>query len=185
MNMHEVFMADPMLLNICLALILSGSSFSVIFVLDKIADADWTGDAADEAIRQIIGGIAILVGFAWEQCFDVAVASLSSVMPAPHLMKFILAVFCVAIIVPAWFWFLLPMAVRKGWKCGFVVEKDMLVEAMKYHHEETEKDLEKEEKAEELTPAQVEKKQQLRAQKEALEQKALKVVQKVEAHKEP
>jgi len=143
LNTYIVFMSDPMLLNICLALLLSLSCFSVIFVLDKIADAEWTGDAADDAIRQIIGGIGILVGFAWEQCFDVAVASMASVSPDPHLAKAVLAVFCVGIIVPAWRWYLLPMVVQGGWKCGFVPKAKVVQEALHHYKDEETKHVEK------------------------------------------
>merc|ERR1712176_962318 len=72
---------DHMLLEVLLALFISLSSMSLILVLDKVADADWTDEKADEAIRQIIGAIGILVGFSWEQCFDTAVLSLSLSVP--------------------------------------------------------------------------------------------------------
>merc|ERR1719379_1263572 len=99
-----------MLLSIVLTLLISLASFSSIRLLDKIADADWTDARADASIKELIGAIGILVGFGWEQCFDQAVDCLSSALPHPHLSKLLLALFCVGIVVPAWRWYLLPMA---------------------------------------------------------------------------
>lgn len=115
---------DPMTLAVAVTLTISLASFSSIRVLDLIADADWTDDRVDDAIKQFIKAIGILVGFGWEQCFDQAVGSLSSRAPNPHIAKMVLALFCVAIVVPAWKWFILPMAVRDGWKFGFVVNDE-------------------------------------------------------------
>jgi len=116
------FFDDKMLLAVVLTLVISFISFSSIRVLDLIADMDCTGQKTDKAIIQIIKAIGILVGFGWEQCFDEAVESISAVMPQPHVAKMFLALFCVAVIVPAWKWYLLPMAIQEGWKFGFVVD---------------------------------------------------------------
>jgi len=76
----------------------------------------------DLCLKKVIRALGILVGFGWEQCFDEAVESLSKVMPAPHIAKFGLALFCIVIIVPAWKWYVLPMSEQAGWKFGFVVD---------------------------------------------------------------
>lgn len=115
---------DGMMLSVLLATAIFFLSFVVIRLLDKLYDAPWTGDNVDEAIRQIIGAIGILIGFAWEQCFDHATMSLSLVMPMPHLSKLLLALFCAVILVPAWRWFILPMVVAEGWRFGFVIRPD-------------------------------------------------------------
>lgn len=115
---------DPMVLGIAVTLVISLTAFSSIRVLDMIADADWTDDRADDAIKQFIKAIGILVGFGWEQCFDQAVGSLASRAPNPHIAKMVLAIACVGVVVPAWKWFILPMAVQEGWKFGFVVDHD-------------------------------------------------------------
>jgi len=115
---------DSMLLAVLVAMLLSFSSFSLIWVLDKLADEDWTPDEVDDAIRFFITAIGVLVGFAWEQCFDKATASLSSVNRCPHTTKVLLAIFCGLIIVPAWRIWILPMACNENWKFGFVVSAD-------------------------------------------------------------
>jgi hypothetical protein len=123
-----------------------------IYVMDKISDlvkaihakknraragSDW--DASDissyrssvsltneahimESIIVVIKGTGIFIGFAWEQCFDVALESLSTVMVAPHVSKMLLAVGCAVIIVPAWRWWILPMVISEGWRFGFVID---------------------------------------------------------------
>jgi len=122
--------SDRMLLGVCLALVISFTSFTSIRGLDALADLDSTGPTVDDAIRQIIGAIALLVGFGWEQCFDVAVESISSVVPYRQATKLGLALFCVAIIGPAWKWWILPMQKKEGWRYGFIIdhEDDMFEE---------------------------------------------------------
>ena len=53
--------------QVLLALALSAYAFFLIFVLDKLADADFTGPDADAFIYTFMGGLGILIGFAWEQ----------------------------------------------------------------------------------------------------------------------
>eukprot|EP00401_Gymnodinium_catenatum_P076244 CAMPEP_0117608742 /NCGR_PEP_ID=MMETSP0784-20121206/80962_1 /TAXON_ID=39447 /ORGANISM="" /LENGTH=596 /DNA_ID=CAMNT_0005412019 /DNA_START=62 /DNA_END=1852 /DNA_ORIENTATION=+ len=108
--------SNPMLLRVIVAIILSGTSFTAIWILDKLADLECTNDTFDAAARQMISTIGFLVGFAWEQCFDEATESLSEVMPMKHVSKLGLAIFCAAIIVPAWRWWILPLQIQEGWK---------------------------------------------------------------------
>jgi hypothetical protein len=116
------YLQDNMVLAMCLTLVVSLVSFSLIRLLDVIADMDCTGARTDLSIIQVIRAIGLVVGFAWEQCFDQAVVSLSSAVAWPHLCKFVLAMFCVWIIVPAWYKYILPMAVTENWKWGFLVQ---------------------------------------------------------------
>ena len=58
---------ESALLDVLLALALSAYAFFLIFVLDKLADADFTGPDADAFIYTFMGGLGILIGFAWEQ----------------------------------------------------------------------------------------------------------------------
>lgn len=116
---------DPMLLAMAHTMCTSAFSFVFIRLLDKLADADWTPDWVDDAIKQFIKGpLSILVGFGWEQCFDQAVESLASVMPQPHWSKCGLALFCVGIVLPAWRMYLLPMELQDGWEFGFVIDHE-------------------------------------------------------------
>jgi hypothetical protein len=117
---------NDMVVSVTLALSISLVSFGCIRLLDLLADADCTGDRTDDAIKQIIRAIGILVGFGWEQCFDVAVEELSESMPkkTQHGTKMMLGLFCVCIITPAWRWHLLPFALRDGWRFGFVIDHE-------------------------------------------------------------
>eukprot|EP00443_Scrippsiella_acuminata_P044143 CAMPEP_0115220020 /NCGR_PEP_ID=MMETSP0270-20121206/27229_1 /TAXON_ID=71861 /ORGANISM="Scrippsiella trochoidea, Strain CCMP3099" /LENGTH=605 /DNA_ID=CAMNT_0002634057 /DNA_START=28 /DNA_END=1845 /DNA_ORIENTATION=+ len=112
---------DLMILSVVLTLTISLVSFSCIRLLDLLADAEWTGARVDHTIFQIIRAIGLIVGFAWEQTFDQAVESLSSALAWPHMGKFLLAVFCVLVIVPAWYKYILPFAITNQWEFGFIV----------------------------------------------------------------
>merc|ERR1719158_1428421 len=68
-----------------------------------------------------------MIGFAWEQCFDTSVDALaekSNEFDNPwinqHSTKFVLTVFCASLLVPAWYWYILPFMVAKGWEIGYV-----------------------------------------------------------------
>merc|ERR550532_1208021 len=85
--------------------------------------------AAKHAIlEKVISANGILVGFAWERCFDTAVKDLamevqifSSGLVPNTLMRVILAGFCSLLIVPAWYLYILPMANQNGWRTGCVI----------------------------------------------------------------
>eukprot|EP00930_Biecheleria_cincta_P018395 TRINITY_DN14346_c0_g1_i2.p1 TRINITY_DN14346_c0_g1~~TRINITY_DN14346_c0_g1_i2.p1 ORF type:complete len:726 (-),score=152.06 TRINITY_DN14346_c0_g1_i2:71-2218(-) len=115
---------DPMLLGVVLTMVITIGSLCSIRLLDLLADADFTGERADDAIKQLIKAIGLLVGFGWEQCFDQAIVSLSSACPYKHSAKLVLGLFCVSVIVPAWKWYILPMAVKEGWKFGFFIDDE-------------------------------------------------------------
>lgn len=120
---------DMELVSILTALALSFGSFVAIILLDKLADAEWTNDDVDDAIRQTISRMGILVGFAWEQCFSESVLSIAAQSENPHIFKMILALFSVALVAPAWKLYLLPMAHHGGWEVGFVVNMDRIKDA--------------------------------------------------------
>lgn len=149
--------AEPMVEAVALALFLSFVSFSVIRVLDKIADSPVTGEKADDIIKEIIGAIGILVGFAWEQSFDAAVDNLAEGLHTgyPALTKLAMAVFCVVLIVPAWRHWILPMVEEDGWRFGVVIEGEHQLEEMKkllheMEHKEHEEKKKKEKEKEHL-----------------------------------
>merc|ERR1719329_1724228 len=114
--------SDMMMLTLLQALVLSALSFSLIRALDKIEDAHKDGEnqslvkKVDEGIEQIIKALGILVGFAWEQCFDASVSAISSRLPMPTEVKLVFAAFVFVVLVPAWKWWILPMDVCWGWK---------------------------------------------------------------------
>eukprot|EP00435_Cladocopium_sp_Y103_P025657 s24_g6.t1 len=118
---------EKMLLQLELATAVSLLAFFAIWVLDKLADLEATGDETDHAIIQVIGGFSILVGFAWEQCFDRAIEVIAfnqeEINHVPPLMsKLLLAAICICIIIPAWRTWILPMVLREGWRFGFVID---------------------------------------------------------------
>lgn len=125
----QLFVTGPeekMILHLILAALVTFIAVVAIWVLDKLADLEATGEDLDHAIIQVIGGNSILVGFAWEQCFDRAIeviAAQSTFFRVPPLaMKLALAAACICIIVPAWRRWILPMVLREGWKFGFVID---------------------------------------------------------------
>lgn len=112
---------DAMQLSIGLALFLSLIAFSCIRGLDMIADRS-TSQNLINALKQIINSLGLLVGFAWEQCFDQSVQSIASRTVWKLTAKFFLALFCVIVVVPAWYLYILPMAITQNWEWGFLVK---------------------------------------------------------------
>merc|ERR1719480_597260 len=96
---------DQMLLQVILAISCSIASYCAMWVLDKIADLpdEYTPPWVDAGIRQVIFAISILIGFAWEQCFDEATGALSRQFKesigeegpvSPAVVRFLLSIFC-------------------------------------------------------------------------------------------
>jgi len=92
--------------------------------LDVIPRESRNSVTMDAVLKVVIRALGILVGFAWEQCFDQAVDDLSDVCPNKHLARLVLAAACILIIVPAWKWYVLPMYEQEGWRFGFVFDED-------------------------------------------------------------
>lgn len=112
---------DMMPLQLVQALASSTISFFAIRILDVMADRSKQrrGLASSklqvQGIKKIIAAIGILVGFAWEQCFDSSVSALSSRMEHSSLTKLVLAAFVFLVIVPAWKMWILPIEIGMGW----------------------------------------------------------------------
>lgn len=112
------FSDEESLVLVSLALFLSFITFLLIFVLDKIEDYQLLGEDAEvseNAIDGIIVAFGILVGVAWEQCFDIAVSVVAEVLkkdcPA-SISKAIMSVALVTIVFPAWRVYILPTQMR-------------------------------------------------------------------------
>lgn len=93
--------------SVVLALVVSFIAFALIYVLDKVQDLEATGDVADRCTRSIMGALAILIGFSWEQSFDkgfevIAELTAESGFWLPLLLKLIFVVVVVTSLVPAW-----------------------------------------------------------------------------------
>lgn len=97
-----------MLHSVYLALLVTVISLSGIWVLEWVADQDWSGETTDKSLMNIIFALATSVGFSWEKCFDIAVTSIASGSRDKAAMKVVLAVILAALVVPAWRWFILP-----------------------------------------------------------------------------
>lgn len=123
--------------NVITACFLTFFSFTVMYFLDKEADkvddaleglAEEVGQTADAkkmksrkkvAMRATVLAIGVLIGFAWERCFDVAVDETAEreasegILP-PSLVKVVLALMLATLVVPAWRWYILPVVRELG-----------------------------------------------------------------------
>eukprot|EP00448_Togula_jolla_P012603 CAMPEP_0170614816 /NCGR_PEP_ID=MMETSP0224-20130122/25006_1 /TAXON_ID=285029 /ORGANISM="Togula jolla, Strain CCCM 725" /LENGTH=580 /DNA_ID=CAMNT_0010940507 /DNA_START=12 /DNA_END=1754 /DNA_ORIENTATION=- len=123
-----------MLKKVYQAIIVTGVCFCSIFFIDKLADADWTGEETDKMLRTIILSFGILIGFSWEQCFDISVAIFSHVHGALKpvaIMKLVLSVGLCTVVVPAWVFYILPVVVQYEVKEKEEEEKEKAEEEIK------------------------------------------------------
>jgi len=123
---HPSFEGEPELLSVVLALVISLPLMFGLIPLDALADQDWTDERWDKAIRGIMDAMALTIGFAWEQCFDACVDAIAVTQGEKglinvHSTKLALTIFCAGLLVPAWYWYILPFMVKKGWKYGYVL----------------------------------------------------------------
>merc|ERR1712007_272018 len=126
---------DMEMVAIITALTLSFASFVAIFMLDFVHDRVGEESAVGQALLKSIETIGVLVGFAWEQCFDNSIHSISLASPSPHVVKFILAFFSVCLVAPAWKIYLLPMAYQDGWRFGFCPTEEKMNDATSFYHQ--------------------------------------------------
>lgn len=122
---HPSFEGQPQLLAVVLALVISLPLMFLLFPLDSLADAEWTKEKMDKAIRGTMQAMALTIGFAWEQCFDACVDAIAVTQGEKgiinvHTTKLALTIFCAGLLVPAWKWYILPFMVAKGWSYGYV-----------------------------------------------------------------
>lgn len=119
-----------MVLALCLTLAVSLIGMGSIRALDCLADADWTPDAVDHAIFKVIYALGYCMGFSWEQAFDEGtdvISHVEGIDPAVReIVKFVLALFCCAVVLPAWRLYILPMILEKGYNFGFVPHNDAI-----------------------------------------------------------
>jgi len=99
--------------RILLAMTLSLFSCLIIVILDKFED-NLTDDADDihKALKKIITGLSILIGFTWEHTFDGCVEAISSLFSDPLAIKLALTSLIVLIVVPAWRMYILAKVVH-------------------------------------------------------------------------
>jgi len=109
---------DSALLKVILACLLTVYAFVLIFALEKLASFDCTGPKVDNAIVTIMGSLGILIGFTWEQSFERSVSTVvqaSGDVPAP-LLKGGMAIFLVAMVLPAWRMFIMKHTMEEHHK---------------------------------------------------------------------
>lgn len=103
------------MLQVIIAIIISAISFSVIWGFDKIEDSGVLGHSADKAILAIIDALGILIGFSWEQAFDVAVDVISEDVDKyipKTFAKLIMSIMLCTIVFPAWKNYILPTEIE-------------------------------------------------------------------------
>ncbi|CAK9058275.1 unnamed protein product [Durusdinium trenchii] len=105
-------MADGAVLAVICAVVVTCFALLLIFVLDKLADMEFTDNEVDSSLRALISSLGILIGFSWERSFDEAVGGLAEGrvfgLPPP-VLTLILAIFLASMVVPAWKWYILPV----------------------------------------------------------------------------
>jgi len=89
-------------------------SICLIFTLDSIADAPFTGDAADDAIISIIKSLGVLVGFSWEQSFHLGAEVLAELTPNPAVCHICIAIFVGIMVITPWRRYILATTIRLG-----------------------------------------------------------------------
>merc|ERR1712137_424895 len=124
---------DMEMVAIITALALSFGSFVAVFLLDCVYDRVGEESAVGRAANKTIETIGVLIGFAWEQCFDNSIHSISVASGSPHVVKFILAFLSVGLVAPAWKLYLLPMAYQEGWNFGFCPTEKKLEDAKAFY----------------------------------------------------
>eukprot|EP00392_Amoebophrya_sp_AT5.2_P010663 g10728.t1 len=101
--------ADPVVFKVGVALAASCVAFLLITVLDNLSDGEFTSDAVDKALGQMILALAILVGFGWEQAFDQSMEAISdkvALFGSSDLAKALLTV--LVVVAPAWKIYIIP-----------------------------------------------------------------------------
>jgi len=101
---------SKMMIEVVNTLITTAFAFANIFLVDRLKDQSWTGPKADMVCGQIVGALAILVGFGWEHCFDKATESLAEKLESLDalkgfpkcLPKLFLAFSICLMVIPAW-----------------------------------------------------------------------------------
>lgn len=106
----------------------------LIRILDIIADLpdEWTPTEIDDAIKTVIRGTSIFVGFAWERTFDLSIGQLARTIETDYVTygpksaavaKLLISGVCIAVVFFSWRWYILPYVFKKGWRYGPIFSK--------------------------------------------------------------
>jgi len=88
--------------QIMLAMTASVFSVLLIFIFDVIEDICGPDGIMGGLTQSVISVLSLLVGFAWQRCFQEAVKSVADMSPRPYLMELAVSLIVVIIVVPAW-----------------------------------------------------------------------------------
>jgi len=92
----------------------------------KAESAQRDSDGVLAAVDNIILGLAILIGFAWEQCFDSASEVLGEKVEHHLAARVGLAAFSASLLVPAWLKFILPMTMFDNSEYQAIVNRQFM-----------------------------------------------------------
>merc|ERR1712232_860137 len=103
-NFEALGSPNTIMSRMVLAVVISICAFLVITLLDKMADSDYAGATVEEAIRNVISSIGILVGFSWEGAFEggVDVLARRAVPSHPVIAHLMMAGFVSFVVITPW-----------------------------------------------------------------------------------
>eukprot|EP00928_Gymnodinium_smaydae_P041462 TRINITY_DN28059_c0_g1_i1.p1 TRINITY_DN28059_c0_g1~~TRINITY_DN28059_c0_g1_i1.p1 ORF type:complete len:576 (-),score=101.07 TRINITY_DN28059_c0_g1_i1:156-1793(-) len=126
-------MRDESALKILLAATVTVFCFFLIFLLDSVADRLESFVSDDEHVtmaattasnfaREMMRSVGFLVGFSWEAAFDTAIEGITEEVPPQFrtLATSVIGIGCVAAILPAWWYYIVPMVEEGGYHLGFI-----------------------------------------------------------------
>lgn len=95
------------------ALLVSLASVGVIFLFDKIADLKSTPPSVDQAIRDLILALGVLIGFSWEHAFHIGIVDIAARVHEKmtwneDACKFFGCTAITLIVLPAFRWYIVP-----------------------------------------------------------------------------
>jgi len=95
---------------VSIAIVVTMVAMAMIFVLERVAGMS---SSMQSVVRALVNSIGILIGFAWEKAFDVAVAEVAETANflsfiSPPWIKMLLAIGLAGMVVPAWKRHILP-----------------------------------------------------------------------------
>jgi len=93
------------------ALVMSVIGVLSVFGLDSLKTWCENSEASKLAIPQLVLAVGLLVGFAWERCFDMGLDTISELHgPYAHIIVHVLQVALLILVLPAWSSYVLPKA---------------------------------------------------------------------------
>jgi hypothetical protein len=99
------------------AMIIAFSSVAAVVIIDKIADMESVSPQMEECIRDSVMSFGFLIGFSWEHAFHKSIEDITSEFNVDdHVSKslqgFAFCVVLVAIVFPAYRWYIVPTVYR-------------------------------------------------------------------------